>query len=220
MKYKKLANKTSSGLKAGTNILKVANPAYKYRKEIAIATKGAKFAAKHSGAIRKEVGLAQKYAAGGNISIPGALVNATLGIAKRQGEKYLDKKLGKYKSYRIAKAGLDTVYDVATGNPIAAINHATNLYSEIDPNKKRADRIAGGIHGATAVASGVMSGNVLRTAEGGMQMYSAVDPNRKRAAEVNKINEDYISPTANLVQNANKANTQIKKTHFIFYFIY
>lgn len=218
MKYKNIASKTSRALSVGTKVLKVAAPAYRYRNEIGTAAKyaykGAKFIKNHRDEIKQAAKVGREYlgGGGGGYSIPGIVVDATLGIAKRQGEKYLDKRLGKYKSYRMAKAGFDTAYDVGTGNYLGALNRGADLYSELDPNKKRAARISGGVHGATAVVGGVMSGNVLRSVEGGMQLASAVDPNRKRAARVQRVNEDFISPTANLIQNVSKANKQINKS--------
>lgn len=202
MKFKKVARKLTKAAKITTKVAKVATPLYKYRKEIATgakyAAKGAKFALKHQDQIMAAGRYVQKYAGGGKISIPGALVDATLGIAKRKGEKYLDSKLGKYKAYRIAKAGLDTVYDIGTGDPMAALKHGTQLYAEVDPNKKRAAKISGVVNGATGLVSGLMSGDAMGTYQGASQLYSTVDPNKKRVAKYNSIKNNYLDPTLGL----------------------
>ena len=219
MKFKNFAKGTTKALKISTKVVKVAKPLIKHQKELKTVGKYAlkygaplaKYAYKHREQIKKGYDYAKKYAGDVNISVPGALVNATLGVAKRQGERYLDKKLGKYKAYQIAKAGVNTVYDVATGNPIGALNNATNLYSEIDPNKKRAAKIAGSIHGATDVVSGVMSGDVGKVVQGGLSVYSVADPNKKRVERVNRVNSDYLQPAMQLQKAGSQLNTQVKK---------
>lgn len=217
MKYKNIVGKASRVLNVGTKALKVATPVYHYRKEIGTAAKYAvkagKFVKAHRSEIKAATDLGREYLGGAHgYSLPGIVVDATLGIAKRKGEKYLDKRLSKYKSYRVAKAGFDTAYDLGTGNYMDAINRGTDLYSELDPNKNRAARISEGIHGATQLASSITGGDIAGAAQGGLKLYSAADPNRKRAEKVNKVNEDFISPTVNLVQNVNKTNAQVNKS--------
>jgi hypothetical protein len=219
MKFKKIATGTAKAFKISTKALKVATPLIKHQKELKTVAKyalkygapAAKYAYEHREQIKKGYDYAKKYAGKGNISVPGALVDASLGIAKRQGERYLDKKLGKYKAYQIVKAGVNTVYDVATGNPVGALNNATNLYSEIDPNKKRAAKIAGSIHGATGIVGGVMSGDVGQVVQGGLKVYSVVDPNKKRVDRVNRVNSDYVLPSMQLQKQGSKLNTQVNK---------
>ena len=217
MKYKKIASKLTKAAKVTTKVVKVATPLYKYRNEIATgakyAAKGAQFLAKHQDQIMAAGKYAQKLSSGGNISIPGAIVDATLGIAKRKGEKYLDKKLGKYKAYRIAKAGLDTVYDVASGNPMAALQHGTQLYAEVDPNKKRAAKISGIVNASTGLVSGLMSGDASGAFNSGMQLYSSVDPNKKRVAKINAMKSNYLDPTIGLVNAGGSLASQSSKSN-------
>ena len=202
MKYKKIANKLTKAAKVATKVAKVATPLYKYRDEIATgakyAAKGATFLAKHQDKILAGARYAQKFSGGGNMTVPGALIDATLGIAKRKGEKYLDKKLGKYKAYRIGKAGFDTAYNIGTGNPIAALKTGTKLYAEIDPNKKRAGKVSGIVNGATGLVSGVMSGDALGAYNAASTLYSNVDPNKKRVEKINNIKSNYLDPTIGL----------------------
>jgi hypothetical protein len=226
MKYKKIAGKLTKAAKTATTVAKVATPLYKYRDEIATgakyAAKGANFLVKNQDKIMAASRYAQKYAGGGNISIPGAVVDATLGIAKRKAEKYADKKLGKYKAYRVAKAGFDTMYDVGTGNPMAALKHGTQLYAEIDPNKKRAAKVSGVVNGATGLASGLMRGDALGAYQGASQLYSTVDPNKKRVEKFNNIKSNYLDPTVglgaasySLANQTSKSNKSLNEKKFI-----
>jgi hypothetical protein len=226
MKFKKVAGKITKGANISTNVLKVATPLYKYRKEIATgakyAAKGAKFLYNHQDQILAASRYASKLGGGGSMSIPGALVDATLGIAMRKGEKYLDKKLDKYKAYRIARAGVNTIYDVGTGNPMAALKEGTKLYAEIDPNKKRAAKVSGVVNGATGLASGLMRGDALGAYQGASQLYSTVDPNKKRVEKFNNIKSNYLDPTVglgaasySLANQTSKSNKSLNEKKFI-----
>jgi len=217
MKYKKIVGKITHAAKAVTKVAKVATPLYKYRDEITTgakyAAKGAQFLVKNQDKIMAASRYAQKYAGGGNISIPGALVDATLGIAKRKAEKYADKKLGKYKAYRIAKAGFDTAYNIGTGNPMAALQTGTKLYAEVDPNKKRAAKVSGVVNGATGLVSGLMSGDALGAYNGASTLYSTVDPNKKRVEKYNNIKSNYLDPTLGLGAASYSLANQTSKSH-------
>ncbi len=216
MKFKKVAGKLTKAANITTKVAKVATPLYKYRNEIATgakyAAKGAKFLAAHQEEISKVAKYASKYAGGGNFSVPGIVVDATLGVAKRKGEKYLDKKLGKYKAYRIAKAGFDTIYDVGTGNPLAALKHGTQLYAEVDPNKKRAAKVSGIVNGSVGLVSGAMTGNLQGAYNGVSQLYSTVDPNKKRVEKYNNVKSNYLDPTIGLTQSAASLSGQAIKS--------
>lgn len=147
-----------------------------------VASKSAKFVKNNKDEIRYAAKYVKQAAKSGNV--PGALLDATVGIAKRKGEKYLDKKLGGSRGYRIAKAGFNAAYDIGTGNPMGAIKSGTQIYSEIDPNKKRAAKISGIVNSATNLADSAMSGNFTGAVRSGAQLYSEIDPNKKRAAKV------------------------------------
>lgn len=99
---------------------------------------------KVAGKIAKPIGLAAKVAgtalAVETLGVPMVAGYIGLGLAKKFGERYLDKKLGGSKTYRVAKAGVDTAYALNKGNYAGAYGGASKLYSEIDPNKKRVAR--------------------------------------------------------------------------------
>lgn len=183
---------------------------------IKIAKKVATVAAKNAKHIGKASSVISKHLSSGSFNVPGAVVDATLGIAKRQTEKYLDKKLGKYKAYRMIKAGVDTAYDLGTGQYVGALKNATKLYAEADPNKKRAAKIKGAINGVAGFGKGIMKGDVLGAYEGLGQVYSVADPNKQRVAKFNNINSNYIAPTIELNKQTNLANKQAQKSSRIF----
>jgi hypothetical protein len=99
---------------------------------------------KVAGKIAKPIALAAKI--GGTalavetLGLPMMAGYIGLGLAKKYGEKYLDKKLGKYKSYRVARAGIDTADALRKGSYAGAYGAGSKLYSELDPNKKRVAR--------------------------------------------------------------------------------
>lgn len=96
---------------------------------------------KVAGKIAKPIGLAAKVAgtalAVETLGLPMVAGYIGLGLAKKYGEKYLDKKLGQSKTYRVARAGIDTAYALRKGNITGAYGGGSKLYSELDPNKKR-----------------------------------------------------------------------------------
>ena len=159
--YKSAANVQTRNQKVATTAVKIARPLLKF----------AKFGSKYA-------------TSGKSFSVPGIIADATIGYAKRKGEKYLDKKLGKYQAYRVAKNSLDLAYDIGTGNPMAAIKHATNLYAEADPNKKRVAKVAGTIRGTTGLLSSAATGNVKGAFDNGLSLYSLADKNKKRVDRV------------------------------------
>ena len=217
MKFKKVAGKITKTAKNTTLAAKVGTPIYKYRKEIATgakyAAKGAKFLYNNQDNIMMAQHYASKLAGGGNFTIPGIIVDATVGYGVKKLEHYADKKLGKYKGYRIARAGFNTVYDVATGNPMGALQEGTKLYSEVDPNKKRAAKVSGIVNGATGLASGLMSGDAMGAYQGASQLYSTVDPNKKRVEKYNNLKNNYLDPTINLVNSTNSMSNQLHKSN-------
>lgn len=98
------------------------------------------------GKIAKPIGLAAKI--GGTalavetLGVPMLAGYVGLGLAKKFGEKYLDKKLGGNKAYRVAKAGINTAYALNKGNYAGAYGAGSQLYSELDPNKKRVAKLS------------------------------------------------------------------------------
>lgn len=216
MRFKKIAKGASKVLRTGAKAAVPIAYASKYQKQIATgakyAAKGAKFLAKNSDKIQSAQKILGEHFSGGSFSVPGAVVDATLGIAKRKGEKYLDKKLGKYKAYRIAKAGFDTAWDVGTGNYAGALSNATDLYADVDPNKKRAAKVRGAIKGATGFYNSAMSGDVLGAYQNAGQVYTNVDPNKKRVAKFNRINSQYVNPALDFAQSANAASRASSKS--------
>lgn len=217
--FKSVAKGTTKVLKAAKTATVVARPLLKYKNEIETGlkygAKAGKFLVNNSDTIQKIYKAGSKYATSGkSFSVPGVIADATIGYAKRKGEKYLDKKLGKYQAYRIAKNGLDLAYDVSTGNPMAAIKHGTNLYAELDPNKKRAAKVAGAIRGTTGVLSSVATGNVKGAFDNGLSLYSLADKNKKRVGRVNDINQHYIQPTYGVVDSGIKLDAELNRKSF------
>lgn len=219
-----------TSLNVGTKVNKLAKtaviigrPLDKYQNEIKTGlkygAKAGKFLAKHGDDINKLYDVGSKYASkyassGKSMSFTGALADATVGYAKRRGEKYLDKKLGNYKAYRIIKAGADLAYDAATGNPMAALKHGANLYEELDPNKKRAAKIAGTVRGSVGLVGSVASGNAKGAFDNGLALYSIADKNKKRVAAVNDFDNHYVQPTYGFVKSSNELDKEINRKSF------
>ena len=218
--FKSVANFQTKLQKGATTAVKVARPLLKYNKEIETGlkytSKAGKFLVRNSDTIGKIYKVASKYATSGkSMSVPGFIADATIGYAKRKGEKYLDKKLGKYQSYRVAKNSLDLAYDISTGNPMAAIKHATNLYAEADPNKKRVAKVAGTIRGTTGLLSSAATGNVKGAFDNGLSLYSLADKNKKRVDRVNSVNEHYIQPGLAVVDSGKKLDKELNRKTFL-----
>lgn len=210
MKFKKIAKATSKAMKVTAKAAAPLAYAAKYNKEInqaaKYAAKGSKFLAKHGADIQDAV--SQFQGGGGlNPNVKKMLVDATVGYAKKKGEAYLDKKLGKYKAYRLAKAGFDTAYSLGTGNYSGALRSATDIYAESDPNKKRAAKVKGAVRGATGFLGSAMKGDVLGAYQSAGQVYSIADPNKKRVRRFQNVSSNYISPTLGLAQSANQLSS-------------
>jgi hypothetical protein len=213
MKFKKITSKAS---KAMSSAAKAATPlayAVKYNKEIQqgakmartgakYAAKGAKFLKNHAGDIQDAV--SQMEGGGGlNPNVKKMLIDASIGYAKKKGEAYLDKKLGKYKAYRIAKAGIDAAYNVGTGNYAGALRSATDIYGEADPNKKRVAKVKGAVKGGLGVLQSAMHGDLAGAYGNATQVYAIADPNKKRVRKFMNVNSNYIMPSAELIGASN-----------------
>lgn len=226
--FKKLATKVSKGLDIASKAAKPAAYVAKYQNEIMAA---GKFIKKHSGGgdpeqtmktlkkVGKGVYQAGKFVADnketiGKVAKEGikkglkdpriqkAILDQSLGLGLKYGEKYADKKLGKYKAYRIAKGGVNLLYDVGTGNVGGALNEATNIYGEADPNKKRVAKVKGAVGGINQMVSSAMAGDYEGAYGGALQTYAVADPNKKRVQKVLDINNKYVVPAYNLYNSA------------------
>lgn len=202
--------------KAAKTAVVIGRPLAKYQNEIKTGlkygAKAGKFLAKHGDTI---LDVGSKYVSSGkSISLTGALADATVGYAKRKGEKYLDKKLGNYKAYRIIKAGADLAYDASTGNPMAALKHGANLYQELDPNKKRAAKIAGAVRGSVGLVGSITSGDAKGAFDNGLALYSIADKNKKRVATINDFNTHYIQPTVGAISSSVDLDKELNRKSF------
>jgi hypothetical protein len=93
---------------------------------------------------------------------------------------------------------------VGTGNVGGAINEATNIYGEADPNKKRVAKVKSAVGGVTQMVNSAMAGDYAGAYGGALQTYAAADPNKKRVQKVMNINNKYVVPAYNLYQSANE----------------
>lgn len=64
-----------------------------------------------------------------------------LDYAKNRAEKYADKRYGTSKAYRLGKAALKGAVNVGIGDYLSAVGNAAQIYSEVDPNKKRVKKL-------------------------------------------------------------------------------
>lgn len=210
--FKKVASKINKAAKTTAKVANTAAYAAKYNKEIGSAIKylakqgggapgdstastlmaaakgaakgvgkGAKFLAAHSDEIGKAGAEVLK-----DPRVQQYILEKSVGYGLKKGEKALDKKLGKYKGYRIARGGVNLLYNVGTGNVGGALNEATNIYAEADPNKKRVAKVRGYTSNLSNIAGSLMSGDVGGAAQGAMNVYAMSDPNKKRVAKVQK----------------------------------
>ena len=125
------------------------------------------------------------------------LAEKTAGYALKYAEKRADKKFGKYKGYRIGKAGVNFLYDVGTGDVGGALNEATNVYAEVDKNKKRVAKVRGYTSNISKFADSAMKGDAKGLLESGTNIYAMSDPNKKRAAKIQKYS-NYASGAIDL----------------------